>query len=74
MSGRIWKKKEENLSGVTDHSLQTIILGDIWKRQVASDLIYSVFSIRIAKFTQSQRVLKYGFTSYLIHAIFKAGM
>lgn len=35
-------------------------------------LIYGVFSIRIAKF--AQRVLKYDFTSYLIHALFKTGI
>lgn len=66
---RIWEKK---VSGVTDHPFYTITLGDVWKRRVPPRLIYGVSPVRIAKF--AQRALKYDFTSYLIHAIFKTGI
>lgn len=69
---RIWEKREKKVSGVPDHPFYTITLGDVRKRRVPPRLIYGVFPVRIAKLTK--RALKYDFTSYLIHAIFKTGI
>lgn len=70
---RIWRKREGGKppESLITHSRDNHTLRHLEKTSHLR-LIYGVFSIRIAKF--AQRVLKYGFTSYLILAIFKAGI